>query len=156
MIAAVKASKAAIVSAEPSRLIKLAASIESAVAIKPTATIKSIAIKSSIMVETRPVETTEPAITIKPVKAIKPIAVEPLKTRPETKSTVEIKRAIVCGVNVVKVVPGTSADKHSIHKPVWAVIAIRRAAKRIRGIKAPLAYRRRIVNPVRRTYLYPN
>jgi len=95
------------------------------------------------------------------IKPVKPIAVEslyamePLKA-PEAKSTVEVKRTIVCGAKVIKVVPGPGADKHSIHKPARAVIAVWRAAKRICGIKAPLAYRRRIVNPVRRTYLYPN
>jgi hypothetical protein len=51
-------------------------------------------------------------------------------------------------MRVIVVVPGTRSDKDSLGKPVGAVIAVRGATKRIRGIEAVGADRRGVVDAV--------
>ncbi len=149
-IAIIAASIAVIVATEPTRFIESTSPIISAIAIKPT-----------VVVVTRSVKTPVPAIMIEPLAAERLAWCEPLfrtemfKPWPEAKA-VYIKRTIVRGMRVIKVVPGTSADEHAIHEPVRPVIAIRSAAKRICRIEPVLADRRCVVKPVGRAYLHPN
>src|SRR5580765_1243862 len=87
-------------------------------------------------------------------RAAEPVTIVEVLKMMEAKATVHIKRPVVDGMRVIEVVPGARADKDAVGEPLRAVVAIRRAAKRIRGIEPVLAHRGCIVNAVRRPYLY--
>jgi hypothetical protein len=67
----------------------------------------------------------------------------------------EVIRPVIHRTRVVKVVPGSGADEHAVHKPLRPVISVGRATERIRRIKSPLANRWRVVHPVIRANVDP-
>src|ERR1700743_1166477 len=67
----------------------------------------------------------------------------------ESKAPIEIERPIETCVRIIEVGPGADADEHAVNKIIWAVIAVRRAVKRVCGIEAVFADRRRVVEAVR-------
>lgn len=101
------------------------------------------------------------AFTVETVKAIMIMVMKTAKIvmimeAVEPEAAIEVKRAVIHRTRVIEVVPGAGADKHAVNKPVGAVIAIRRAAKRIVGIKTVRADRRRVVYAVSRPDLHAN
>ena len=74
--------------------------------------------------------------------------VEAVESVMKTEATIEVKRTVERWMYVVEVVPGARADKHAAHKPVGAVITVRRAGKGIRWIETVGADWRGIVNAV--------
>lgn len=88
-------------------------------------------------------------------RAAEPVTiVEAFKPAMEAKAAAYIKRPVEAGMRVIEVVPGACADKDTACEPLRAVVAIRRAAKRVIRIKPVFAHRGCIVNAVSRSYLY--
>jgi len=87
-------------------------------------------------------------------RAAEPVTIVEVFKMMEAKAAVHIKRPVVDGMRVIEVVPGARANKDAVGEPLRAVVAIRRAAKRIRGIEPVFAHRGCIVNAVSRPYLY--
>jgi hypothetical protein len=101
------------------------------------------------------------AFTVEAVEAImimvmKPAEIVTIMEAVEPEAAIEVKRAVIHRTRVIEVVPGARADKHAVHKPVGAVIAVRRATKRIVGIKTVRADRWRVVYAVSRPNLHAN
>jgi len=109
-------------------------------------------------------EATTPEIVAVPEAPVIPEAAESRAAEPvpiveafksmEAKAAVYIKRPVEAGMRVVEVVPGACADEDTVCEPLRTVVAIRRAAKWIRGIEPVFAHRGCIVNAVSRPYLY--
>src|SRR5215472_9297124 len=110
----------------------------------------AIAIESSeaaIPSESIMVEAPEITIPVKPAKTAIEV-VEPDESRAAAEPDPE------SGMHVVEVIPGPSADEHSVDEPVRTPITVGCAIKRIIRVITPSAHRRRIVQAVARAYLH--